>query len=211
MGFLYTIGHSHHEPDYFLRLLRKYDINYVLDVRSTPYSKFAPQFNAETINAFLSKRNINYVQMGNFFGARPKDLELYTPEGYLDFNKTRNTVDFKKAVNNVLLGMNKGNNIALMCTEKNPIECHRTILVSKAFYDLNIPVKHILSNGTLRTQDSINEELLDMYFPERNQLNLFNFQNDSPNEKDLIEKSYYLRNRDIGYHINTPTFEEENI
>lgn len=102
---LFTIGHSTHAQEYFLGLLRLHNIDYVLDVRSSPFSKFASQFNKDVIEEYLKKNNIVYCPMGKFFGARPTDRALYCAEGYLDFEKARASELFKKGLDNVMLGL----------------------------------------------------------------------------------------------------------
>lgn len=201
MGKLYTIGHSSYDKEKFLKLIKDYNINYLLDVRSTPYSKYAPQYNADVIRMYLEANSVHYVSMGKRFGARQKDMSLYDEDGILDFSKTRQTVFFQNAVGSVLKGLNSGSNIVLMCTEKNPIECHRTILISKAFYDIDVPVQHILSNGKYITQENINNELLNMYFPDRAQMTLLDMVNGLRDDKELLEEAYRKRNKEIGYHI----------
>ena len=81
MGQLFTIGHSQHSMNYFIGLLNKYGIDYLLDVRSTPYSKYAEQYNKENISRELNSVNISYSFMGKYFGARPQNVELYNDEG----------------------------------------------------------------------------------------------------------------------------------
>lgn len=201
MGKLYTIGHSLYDKEKFLKLIKNYNINYLLDVRSTPYSKYAPQYNADVIGKYLEENSVRYVPMGKRFGARQKDMSLYDEDGILDFSKTRQTVFFQNAVGSVLKGLDSGSNIVLMCTEKNPIECHRTILISKSFYDIGVPVKHILSNGKYVTQENINDELLDMYFPDRAQMTLLDMVNGVRDDKELLEEAYRKRNKEIGYQI----------
>lgn len=201
MGKLYTIGHSLYDKEKFLKLIKDYNISYLLDVRSTPYSKYAPQYNADVIGKYLEENSVRYVPMGKRFGARQKDMSLYDEDGILDFSKTRQTVFFQNAVGSVLKGLDSGSNIVLMCTEKNPIECHRTILISKAFYDIGVPVKHILSNGKYITQENINDELLNMYFPDRAQMTLLDMVNGVRDDKELLEEAYRKRNKEIGYQV----------
>lgn len=200
MGLLYTIGHSQHDFEYFSRLLKKNNINYVLDVRSTPYSKYAETYNRECLNGLLMRKNIIYSYMGKYFGARPGNIELYNEEGYLDFEKVAQSDLFIKGMKNVILGLSQGNNIALMCTEKDPIDCHRAILVARAFTLNGIQVTHILSNGKLQTQKELDKRLLDMYFPDRSQLSIFNY-NNILDDEELIKLAYKERNREIGYHL----------
>ncbi|MCI6190044.1 MAG: DUF488 domain-containing protein [Clostridium sp.] len=201
MGNLFTIGHSQHTVNYFVALLKKYNINYVLDVRSTPYSKYAEQFNRENISSFLNKVNINYSFMGKYFGARPLEKSLYAAEGYLDFEKVAQSERFNKAMENVILGLEGGNKIALMCTEKDPIDCHRAIMVSRAFNKKKgIEVEHILPNGDIQTQKELDNRLVNKYFANRGQLSLFNYE-DTMSEEEYISQAYHKRNEEIGYRI----------
>lgn len=197
-NILFTIGHSQHEISYFIELLRKYEINYILDVRSTPYSQFAAQYNKNSIKVMLNDVGINYVFMGKYFGARQEDDSLYAKEGYLDFQKTAQSTNFKAGVANVLKGIGAGNRIALMCTEKDPIECHRAILVGKAFWDIGVDVEHIMPDASLQSQDFLNERLMNLYYPDRAQINLFSENNLS--EEECLRLSYMKQNQKIGYH-----------
>ena len=205
MGKLFTVGHSQHTPEYFINLLKRHNINCVLDVRSTPYSKYAEQFNRENVHAFLQNSSIRYSYMGKYFGARPTELKSYNNKGYLDFEKVAQSERFNIGVKNVILGLEQNNNIALMCTEKDPIDCHRAILVARAFELRGIEVNHILSDGTLQNQRKLDERLLDMYFPEREQLSIFNY-NDIPDDDEYITRAYRKRNEEIGYHIDLKQF-----
>jgi len=199
MGNLFTIGHTQHKIDYFVSLLKQYNINYVLDVRSTPYSKYAEQFNRENIKKSLIENNIIYSFTGNHFGARQDDMSLYSKEGFLDFEMVRNTPNFKVGFENVILGLQKNNNIALMCTEKDPFECHRAIMVSRAFDLAGVDINHILSDGSVQNQEVLNQRLLDKYFPDRNQLTLFNYMQNCEND-NYLDEAYRKRNAEIGYH-----------
>ena len=200
MGLLYTIGHSRYEFEYFANLLKKFEINYLLDVRSTPYSKYAETFNREQLENSLASEGITYFFMGKFFGARPDNTDLYSKEGYLDFEKTSRSDLFITGMENVKLGLKKGNNIVLMCTEKDPIDCHRAIMVARAFSLEGIDVQHILPDGKLQTQQELDRRLLDRYFPDRTQLSLFDY-NDPVNDEEIIKSADRKRNKEIGYHL----------
>lgn len=201
MGELFTIGHSQYSVKYFVEVLNKYGIDYLLDVRSIPYSKYAEQYNKESISKELNHVNIKYVFMGNYFGARPQNMELYNDEGYLDFERVRKSQDFCKGIENVIMGLNQGHRIALMCTEKEPIDCHRAILVARAFELRMVYAKHILSNGKILTQKQLDEQLLEKYFPDRRQLSLFTYEKQISEEEYLAE-AYKIRNGEIGYYID---------
>lgn len=193
---LFTIGYTHHSHEEFLELLRANKITYLLDVRSTPYSQFTSHFNKDVIADFLKKNGINYNHMGKFFSARPLDKSLYTEQGYLDFEKARASENFKKGLENVTLGLNKGYNIALMCTEKDPFDCHRAIMVARGFDLSGIEVSHILPDGKIITQSELNNRLLDKHYPDRNQMSLFSKISSLPEEEVLV-LAYRQRNADI--------------
>lgn len=202
MGNLYTIGHSQHAIEYFVKLLKMYNIDYVLDVRSVPYSKYAEQFNREILQKKLLCNGIKYSFMGSYFGARPEGADLYCDEGYLDFERVRKSSQFLKGFNNVVLGLNKGNNITFMCTEKDPFDCHRAIMIARAFDLSGIETNHILADGKVQSQSMLNERLLNKYYPDRNQMTFFDY---IDNEKDIdyLSMAYQLRNKEIGYHLES--------
>lgn len=199
---LFTVGHSTYDLEYFLELIQHYDINCIVDVRSTPYSKYSSQFNLESIKTFLRSNNIVYIYMGKEFGARRSDMKLYAKEGYLDFEKVKEDDDFKLGIRRIEDGLEKGYNIAFMCTEKNPLDCHRCILVGKNFKDLGNKVLNIVNKDICISQDDIEIELLEKYYPKRNQIALLPEMNlASMTDKELIEEAYKLRNKEIGYTI----------
>ncbi len=196
---LFTIGHSVYKFDFFLSLLQMHKINYLIDVRSSPFSRFAQDFNKGVLANSLKNTNIKYVLMGDYFGARPQDKTLYSEEGYLDFEKVQDTENFKKGLNNIIKGLKQNNNICLMCTEKDPIDCHRAIMVARAFSLKGIDVSHILQNGEIQTQKELDERLLDLYFPDRNQLSLF--AEDNLSREQMLVEAYRKRNKKIGYEM----------
>ena len=99
-------------------------------------------------------------------------------------------------MDNVVRGM-ETKRIALMCLEKKPIDCHRAILVANAFYCKGYSIKHILENGKIETHQELNEELLDLYYPDRNQISFF----ENRTDEDYLEDAYKIRNKEIGYHL----------
>lgn len=197
---LFTIGHSSHQLEYFFSLLKKQDINFLVDVRSVPFSKYTPQFNKEDLKKFLLGNGIYYLFMGQEFGARREDTSLYTDEGYLNFEKVAKSKLFNVGIERIITGIEKGFRIAFMCTEKDPVDCHRNILVARAFYKLNYAIDNILENGKIQDQASLEKRLLDMYFPDRMQQTLFD-SGETMSDTELINEAYRLRNKDIGYRI----------
>ena len=191
---VYTVGHSNHPIEEFLKLLVKHNINCICDVRSMPYSRFTEQYNRENIKEYLSEHNIKYLFFGEEFGARREEKSLLT-DGMVDFEKVAKNEKFIKGIERIEKGLDKGYRIALMCTEKEPIECHRTILVSRNLFLKGMVILHILSDGTAVYHEKIEEELVEKYFPNRNQLSIF----DMNETIDYLKEAYKKANNDIGY------------
>jgi uncharacterized protein (DUF488 family) len=147
-GMIYTIGHSNHPIDRFIALLHQHDVDAVADVRSTPYSRFNPQFSKEKLQAALAAAGIRYVFLGEELGARSKDPTCYDEGGRVSYAKLASTDLFRRGLDRLLAGM-QNHRIAIMCAEREPLECHRTILVSRELERAGVPITHILSDGTL--------------------------------------------------------------
>jgi uncharacterized protein (DUF488 family) len=144
---IYTIGHSTHSSEYFVQLLKKHSITAVCDVRSKPYSRMNPQFNRESLKETLASSGIKYVFLGEELGARTEDRSCYC-NGKVQYELLAKTELFKKGIDRVKKGADEYR-VALMCAEKEPLDCHRTILVSRILSEDGIPIRHILGNGTL--------------------------------------------------------------
>ena len=188
----YTIGYAHHTQESFLKLLQQYQIQYVIDVRTMAYSKFHPQFNKEPLKYFLNSHGIMYRQMKEAFGIVRPNSTLLNKEGYLDLTKVAQLSEFKEGIEQMIRGLEKGYHIAFMCAEKAPKDCHRSTLVARALKDQGYEVKHILSDGQIETQEQLELKLLDQYFPERNQIDLFDI-----SKKDQIKRAYELQSNQI--------------
>jgi len=192
----YTIGHSTYESETFVRLLKLNSIQWLIDIRSVPYSKHNAQYNKENIKVFLENNGISYIFMGNLLGARYTNPELFFPDKEMvDFRKVREGVEFKHSIDVVIRGLKEGHKICLMCSEKNPFECHRFVLVSYALAKKGINVKHILGNEII-SNEALEEQLLSKYKIEHGNPVLF----ESVKTKEAaIEEGYIKRNIDIGY------------
>jgi len=146
---VFTIGHSTHTLESFIGLLNMHGITAVGDVRSKPYSRTNPQFNREELKQGLRAAGIEYVFLGDELGARSKDPACYE-EGRVQYDRLALTAEFRCGLERVQQGMKKFR-IALMCAEKEPLDCHRTLLVSRHIADLGVPVQHILGDGRLES------------------------------------------------------------
>ena len=147
MNTIFTIGHSTDYLDSFIYLLESNKINTLVDVRSIPYSSFANQFNKEQLSVFIKKNKLNYISMGELLGARYQNKELLFEDGKVNFSKVINTKQFQKGIARIETGIKKGYNIALMCSEKNPLQCHRFSLISRFLDQKGYTVNHIIDNN----------------------------------------------------------------
>ena len=141
---VFTIGHSTHPPERFLALLRQHGITALCDVRSRPYSRLNGQFNRENLQESLRESGITYVFLGKELGARSEDASCYV-RGKVQYDHLARTELFKKGLDRVRQGM-KDYRIALMCAEKDPLVCHRAILVAR-----HLDALQIWSNTSWRT------------------------------------------------------------
>ncbi|WP_109488609.1 DUF488 family protein [Occallatibacter savannae] len=148
MAAIYTVGHSTHSQMRFLELLAHHAINMVCDVRSTPRSRLNPQFNLEELDAVLPRNEIEYVFLGKELGARSPDRSCYV-EGTVQYELLAKTEAFKGGLDRVKELFDNGFRIALMCAEKEPLQCHRSILIARYLVAEGFEVQHILPNGEL--------------------------------------------------------------
>ena len=153
-----TIGHSTHPLERFIELLEKAGVTAIADVRSSPYSRFNPQFNRETLDKALKDHGIAYVFLGRELGARSDDPSCYE-KGRVQYGRLARTELFQSGLQRVRKGA-QSRRIALMCAEKEPLECHRTLLVSRALEAHGVSVSHILADGRLETHTETMNRLL---------------------------------------------------
>jgi uncharacterized protein (DUF488 family) len=162
---LFTIGHSTHNIETFLSLLSKNGVTAIADVRSSPYSRFSPQFKQENLKQSLRQANVAYTFLGKELGARSENPACYIA-GRVQYNLLAQQQAFADGVARIKEGMTRYS-IALMCAEKDPIECHRALLVAKSFHQSGISVSHIHADGSLEGHDIFESRLLAICkFPE---------------------------------------------
>ena len=160
MTTLYTVGHSNHPIEKFIGLLTAHDIGAVADVRSRPFSRRNPQFNKDRLAAHLAEHGIAYVFLGRELGARSEDPACYQ-DGKVQYPRLAATASFKSGIDRVLVGAEEYR-VALMCAEKEPLDCHRTLLVSRALEQAGVSIAHILADGSLEPQEKTLSRLVDM-------------------------------------------------
>ena len=198
---IYTIGHSNYTIERLIDMLRHYNINCVVDIRGTPYSKYNVQFDKETIRYTLSKAGFIYIYMAKELAAKRINKESYNEEGYSDFEKVIKEKEFLEGIERLKNGCNKGYNIVLLGAMQEPIRCHRSILVGKALRKCGFNVKHILDDYSTASQEDIEQMLLDKYFSNREQMTIDDLIGNSLSREEMIEEGYRMANKEIGYRI----------
>lgn len=207
MNSIFTIGHSTGTIEDFIRYLKRYQIDTIVDVRSVPYSRFANQFNKEQLSDFLIKEKIFYIPMGKNLGARYEESVLLFEDGKVDFSKVITTDRFQEGIYKVETGIKKGYKIALMCSEKNPIECHRFSLISSCLHKKGYDINHIIGEDIFGHK-LIQDKLLDYYkeyhkiSTDFNKIIKHHCRQDSLFDTDNIDENtlYFKLNRLVGYN-----------
>ena len=156
----FTIGYGDYPIDIFVYFLSKVGIDTIVDVRSSPYSKFNLFFNRDNLENSLKKNKIDYQYMGDKIGGRYSNPNLLFPDGTVNYRKVQDTEKFQEGINGVLSIISSGKKIALMCAEKEPERCHRFVLISRALQKKGINVIHIRPEITLQTNEALEKELI---------------------------------------------------
>lgn len=188
---VFTIGHSTHDTDAFIALLRLHKITAVCDVRSRPYSRLNPQFNRETLRKALRSAGISYVFLGTELGARSDDPACYE-RGKVQYARLAASELFRKGLQRIEKGLRRYR-IALMCAEKEPLECHRTILLARYLEQLDIDVRHILYDGSLEEHRQTVGRLIDKF--NLSEHDLFR------SREDVVADAYRLQEERIAYSV----------
>ena len=153
-----TIGHSNHDLEYFFGLLDAHRVTALADVRSMPFSRHNPQFNRERLADSLKVRGIKYVCLGRELGGRSDDISCYE-RGRIRYDRLAHTSRFRNGLERIVRGAEEYR-VALMCAEKEPLDCHRTLLVGHELGRLGVDVAHIVPDKPLETHASAMDRLL---------------------------------------------------
>lgn len=188
---IFTIGHSTHPVSRFIELLQQHGITAVGDVRSTPYSRANPQFNREKLKTTLQETGITYVFLGKELGARSSDPACYE-NGKVQYERLAQTEEFRSGVERVRDGMRRFR-LALMCAEKEPLHCHRTVLVARHLAEIGMDVQHIHADGRLESQTELNRRLLrELGLPESDMFR---------SEDEVLRDAYRIHGERIAYAL----------
>lgn len=175
---VFTIGHSIHSLEKLISLLSANRIDVLVDIRSDPYSRKVPHFNKDNLEKEIKKSGLKYLFLGKELGGRPTKRQFYDQEGFVLYSKIADSPDFKSGLERVLNGIEKFR-VALMCSEENPANCHRRLLVGRVLSSSGVEVFHIRGDGSIQTDEKI---LRDEYarIGDMNQQSLF--VNEEPSE-----------------------------
>ena len=159
---VFTIGHSNHGPETFLALLQGHSVKEVFDVRSAPYSRYMPHFNYDNLRDRLDSADISYAFLGEELGGRPKDRSFYDESGRVVYEALADSDLFDDGIRRVVRAADE-RRVAVMCSEKEPLDCHRSLLIGKALVERGLSVAHILADGSLEEHDATMNRLLGNY------------------------------------------------
>ena len=204
---VFTVGHSNHPIERFKELLDTYEVTAVADIRSAPYSRFSPQFSKEELAACLRAGGIAYLFLGRELGGRSDDPADYE-NGRVRYDRLAAKPTFESGIDRVIRGASE-ERIALLCAEKEPLDCHRTLLVARVLADRGVHVEHILADGSLESHDQTMNRLLEM--TGLKQASLFSqAETGVRSTVDPIAEAIALRANQVGHTRTEPSTEHES-
>jgi uncharacterized protein (DUF488 family) len=155
---LFSIGHSNIAAERFLALLRDAGVDTIADVRSTPYSRRFPWFSGKALAATLMQHDMTYLAYGDALGGRPRDATLYR-DGVADYEAMARQPDFQMGLDRLLADAARSR-VCLMCAEREPLDCHRCLLVARSLAERGFTIGHILHDGTVEPHAATEQRLL---------------------------------------------------
>jgi uncharacterized protein (DUF488 family) len=161
----YTLGHSRHTAEHFVTLLRAHAIERLVDVRSQPYSKWAPHFDTSALAQLLDANGIDYVFLGRQLGGRPEGRAFYRDDGTVDYALRRAAPEFTDGIQR-LVALAQERQTTILCAEEDPASCHRRLLVAPALVRTGAAIVHVRGDGRLEPERDLSP-------PETRQLDLF--------------------------------------
>ncbi len=152
---IFTIGHGGRSLEEVADQLKKQGIEFVVDVRSQPYSRYQPDFSKEALAQHLARFGLRYVFMGDQLGGRPEDPTCYTDSGNVDYAECRSRPWFREGIQRIKTACERGYRLVLICSEGNPENCHRTALVGRELDREGLEVVHLMPDGSSRLQSEV--------------------------------------------------------
>ena len=158
MAHLFSIGHGNKSIDLFIQELQSFNVNFLIDIRSKPYSKWNTDFNSGLLEILITKQNIKYKYWGKELGGLPEDISCYK-DGKVEYDILKTKDYFQNALGRLLDAEKKGHNVAIMCSESNPAECHRTKLIGAELQEKDVNLRHIVGINEEKSQNDVINEL----------------------------------------------------
>jgi uncharacterized protein (DUF488 family) len=149
-----TIGHSSHTAERFQALLREHGVQVLVDTRSSPYSRYSPQFDREVLKETVAAAGVRYLYMGDVVGGRPRDESCYDGEGRVLYGRVAEQPAFQEAVERLERGADEFQ-LALLCSEEDPAHCHRRLLIARVLMGRGAEVVHVRGDGSVETDDEV--------------------------------------------------------
>jgi uncharacterized protein (DUF488 family) len=196
---VYTIGHSNHTIEKFLELLRMHSVDAIADVRSHPYSRFNPQFSLKRLSASLEEAGVAYLFLGRELGARSDDPAVVV-DGKVDYGRLAKTLRFQDGLARVAVAARQAR-VALMCAEKDPLECHRAILVCPELAARGVGSQHIREDGLLESRAELETRLLAAAGTHAEHLTGDLFPDLRADRDEQIALAYRRRGRQIAFSV----------
>ena len=160
MQTIFSIGHGNKTIEEFVSELHSYDIQFLIDIRSMPYSKFSQHFSQQALKVLVEKEHIKYVYMGKELGGLPThDSTCFTSDGKVDYDKLKEKDFFKEGLQRLLKANSQGIKVCIMCSESDPKMCHRSKLIGEELKNFGITLQHIISISKIKTQNQVISEL----------------------------------------------------
>lgn len=153
---IFSVGHSNHDIARFLQLLTDHQIEVVADVRTSPFSRYSPHFNREPLSKVLREAGIGYVFLGKELGGRPDGTEYYDIEGHVRYDRLSLSELFNNGIERLVQGAND-HRVAMVCSEGDPAQCHRHLLIARVLHERGVRVVHIESDGSTSSYESVAE------------------------------------------------------
>jgi len=188
-NLIYSIGYSSYAISDFVKAIVAYGIDVIADVRSQPYSRYKPEYNRENLKQTLKQNGIAYVFLGDQCGARIQAPECYV-NGKVSFELVKRNKDFQTGLQRLRKGM-QTHRIAIMCAERDPINCHRAILICRNLRAHDVVINHIVDNGLLENHVDTEKRLIRIHGLEKALL--------YPTETERLDEAYRLQSEAIAY------------
>ena len=156
---IYSIGYGNRDVSEFIACLKTFDLRYLIDVRSKPFSKWKTSFNRDVIGETVRKFGIRYVFLGDKIGGIPSDKSCYDATGKVMYHVLSQKLFFRQGIERLVLADKKGIKVALMCGEVDPLRCHRSKLIGQELLKKGISLQHIVSQSRVKSQREVMYEL----------------------------------------------------